>query len=147
MASVFDVAAYILEKRGPMTTWKLQKLVYYCQAWSLIWDDAPLFPETIEAWANGPVVRPLFEAHRGCFSIEEIHGGDPQNLTPDQKETVNAVLDYYGDKPSQYLSDLTHIEAPWCNARRGIPDHERSDAEITLESMAEYYSSLAPEDE
>ena len=37
MASVYDVAAYILEKQGAMTTWKLQKLVYYSQAWSLVW--------------------------------------------------------------------------------------------------------------
>ena len=35
---VFDVAAYILEKIGSMTTMKLQKLVYYSQAWSLVWD-------------------------------------------------------------------------------------------------------------
>ena len=59
MASVFDVAAYILERQGPMTTWKLQKLVYYSQAWSLVWDDDVLFPEEIEACANGPVVREL----------------------------------------------------------------------------------------
>ena len=43
MASVFDVAAYILEKQGEMTTLKLQKLVYYSQAWSLVWDEKPLF--------------------------------------------------------------------------------------------------------
>ena len=43
MASVFDVAKYILHKLGTVTTWKLQKLVYYCQAWSLVWDDEPLF--------------------------------------------------------------------------------------------------------
>lgn len=59
MASVYDVATYILEKQGAMTTWKLQKLVYYSQAWSLVWDDDVLFPEEIEAWANGPVVREL----------------------------------------------------------------------------------------
>ena len=33
MASVFDVSAYILDRQGPMTTWKLQKLVHYSQAW------------------------------------------------------------------------------------------------------------------
>lgn len=32
MANVFDVAAYILEKEGEMTTMKLQKLCYYAQA-------------------------------------------------------------------------------------------------------------------
>ena len=40
MASAHDVAAYILKKLGPMTAMKLQKLVYYCQAWSLVWGNA-----------------------------------------------------------------------------------------------------------
>lgn len=52
MATVFDVAAYILEKKGEMTAWKLQKLVYYSQAWSLVWDQRPLFAERIEAWGQ-----------------------------------------------------------------------------------------------
>ncbi len=57
MASAHDVGKYVLEKRGSMTTWKLQKLVYYSKAWHLVWEGEPLFPEHIEAWANGPVVR------------------------------------------------------------------------------------------
>lgn len=32
MANVFDVAKYILEKKGIMSTMKLQKLCYYAQA-------------------------------------------------------------------------------------------------------------------
>lgn len=43
MANVLDVAAYVLAKRGPMTAMKLQKLVYYSQAWHLVWDEEPLF--------------------------------------------------------------------------------------------------------
>ena len=55
MANVFDTAKYILEKSGKMSTMKLQKLCYYSQAWALVWDDAPLFDEDFQAWANGPV--------------------------------------------------------------------------------------------
>jgi uncharacterized phage-associated protein len=55
MPSVLDVAQYILQRSGGMTTGKLQKLVYYSQAWSLVWDQRPLFNERIEAWANGPI--------------------------------------------------------------------------------------------
>ena len=40
MASVFDVAKYILEKQHPMTTMKLEKLVYYSQTWSVVWDES-----------------------------------------------------------------------------------------------------------
>jgi uncharacterized phage-associated protein len=143
VASVFDVAAHILTQRSSMTAMKLQKLVYYCQAWSLVWDEAPIFPERIEAWANGPVVRDLYEAHRGLFRVQTIGPGNPGALDHDQLDTVDAVLKFYGDKPSQWLSDLTHQEAPWANARKGIAPGAYCDREITHASMAEYYGALA----
>lgn len=142
MATAHDVAAYILGHRGPMSAMRLQKLVYYSQAWSLVWDDRPLFDERIEAWAHGPVVRDLYNQHRGRFRLSEWPQGDAGALDKDQRATVNAVLKFYGTKNAQWLSDLTHAETPWREARKGLPDGERGDREITLESMAEYYSSL-----
>ncbi|MCY4283977.1 MAG: DUF4065 domain-containing protein [Thiotrichales bacterium] len=142
MANVLDAAAYILDRQGSMTTWKLQKLVYYSQAWSLVWDDDVLFPEEIEAWANGPVVRALYNTHRGKYRVSCLSGGDVDALTDEQRETVDAVLAFYGDKSPQWLSDLTHMEAPWQSARRGAPDGERGNAVIAKESLAEYYGSL-----
>lgn len=142
MASVFDVAAYILHKAGAMTAMKLQKLVYYSQAWSLVWDEAPIFPEKIEAWANGPVVPELFAAHKGQFTVSDEPSGDRKNLTSEQQKTVNAVVKFYGEKTAPWLSDLTHREAPWKEARKGVPDGERSQRVITLAAMAEYYGNL-----
>ena len=144
---VFDVAAYILEKMESMTTMKLQKLVYYCQAWSLVWDEKPLFEEAIEAWANGPVVRDLFDYHRGMYEISSILLGNPRLLNQEQQDTVDAVLEYYGDKPAQWLIDLTHMEDPWRQARKGLPSLERGNRIISLDAMAHYYSSLPIEDD
>jgi len=120
----------------------LQKLVYYCQAWSLVWDGKPLFKERIEAWANGPVVSELYNLCRGEYFISDIPKGDSNNIISKQRETILAVLKYYGDKSPQWLSDLTHSEDPWRKAREGIPEGVRSNKEITLASMEEYYSSL-----
>lgn len=144
MTDVLDVAQYILKQHGPMTTWKLQKLVYYSQAWSLVWDEAPLFPDPIEAWANGPVVRSLYACHAGQFSIGAISGGDATQLDATQRDTVDAVLNFYGDKTSQWLRDLTHSERPWIETREqaGLREGERGDAVIPLDLMAEYYGSL-----
>lgn len=143
MPSAHDVAAYILDRKGSMTAMKLQKLVYYSQAWHLVWDDAQLFPERIEAWANGPVVRELFERHRGQFTVNAPWSeGSPENLSPSQKETVDAIVASYGEKSGHDLSALTHAEMPWRRARGGLPPTENSSAEITLESMAQYYGSL-----
>jgi uncharacterized phage-associated protein len=142
-ANVVDVAQYILDQRGPITTWKLQKLCYYSQAWSLVWDDEPLFDERIEAWANGPVIPDLYSLHRSRYTVGNL-GGDAGALDADQEETVDAVLAFYGDKSSSWLSELTHREAPWLNARRrdGLGPGLRGTAEIQLDEMAEYYGGL-----
>lgn len=127
-----------------MSALKLQKLIYYCQAWSLVWDGEPLFKERIQAWANGPVVYELFQAHRGRFMINHMHLpiGNRNKLTPKQKDTVNIVLDHYGDKSPQWLSDLTHAERPWQDARQGLPPEAASSKIIPLDNMAAYYESL-----
>jgi len=144
MANCFDVAKYILEKQGQMTTMKLQKLVYYTQAWSLVWDDAPLFEEEIEAWINGPVVPKLFEFHEKKYMIgaDEITPGDSNKLTANQKDTINHVLEYYGARTSQWLSDITHLEDPWKKARRGLAPNERGNHVVSLADMLEYYFSI-----
>lgn len=143
MANVHDVAAYILEKHGPMSAMKLQKLVYYSQAWALAWIDAPIFPERIEAWASGPVVRELYECHRGQFQLgRESIQGNPDNLNAEERDVIDRILAYYGDKSPQWLSDLTHMEAPWSQARKGLQPGERGTEEISLDSIQEYYSNL-----
>jgi uncharacterized phage-associated protein len=144
MANVFDVARYILEQKKTLTTVKLQKLVYYCQAWSLVWDEKPLFKEQIQAWANGPVVPDLFQHHKGQFkvTVSDFTSGNSSVLTSTQKETINSVLKYYGKKTAQWLVDLTHLEDPWRNARGKCGSGEACNAVITHGSMMEYYSGL-----
>ena len=122
---------------------KLQKLVYYSQAWSLVWDEKPLFTARIEAWASGPVVPKLYRWHRGEFRLAAPPpGGNASKLKPEQIETIDAVLEFYGDKDSQWLSDLTHSEAPWRDARGSLAPGERGTTEISQAAMAEYYGSL-----
>jgi uncharacterized phage-associated protein len=143
MASVVDVAKYILTQVGEMTSMKLQKLVYYSQAWSLVWDEEPLFTEQIEAWANGPVVPDLYELHRGQFKVSgDFPYGDVTALTPNQKDSIDKVLEAFKDKNGQWLSELTHIESPWKDARGTLKPTERSNAVISLTAMHEYYSAL-----
>lgn len=149
MATVFDVAKFILEEHArtsgevSMTTWKLQKLVYYSQAWSTVWDDAPIFSERIEAWANGPVCRDLYDVHKGKFKIsaQELPESSGK-LTRNQKDTIRQVLKHYGRKSAHYLSELTHQEEPWQSARRGLGIGVRGDRKIPLDSLAEYYGGL-----
>lgn len=149
MAQVQDVAAYILLKRGPMTAMKLQKLCYYSHAWHLVWEERPLFPSRIEAWANGPVVVDLYRAHRGRLGLEAGDvAGNAATLAPDEKSTIDAVLSFYGDMSAHELSELTHREAPWVEARRdaGLSEFDRGTVEITDAAMFEYYDGVTSAD-
>jgi uncharacterized phage-associated protein len=136
-----DVAKHILRRLGPTPAMKLQKLVYYCQAWSLVWDERPMVADEFQAWANGPVAPELYERHRGRFMVDAVNG-DPQSLDDAALDTIEGVLQFYGDKSSQWLSDLTHAEDPWREARGSLPPGARSNAVISHASMAEYYSGL-----
>lgn len=149
MAKVFDVARYILNHAGGMTTMKLEKLVYYCQAWSLAWDGVPLFEEDFQAWANGPVCPELFATHKGNFWLGEdyYNSYEPYQFTSSQMETMDAVLEGYGDKEPQWLSELTHKERPWRETRRGIKPGEFCDLVISKDLIQEYYGGLANAEE
>ncbi len=144
MASVFDVAKYILLKKGRMSTWKLQKLCYYAQAWHYTWTEKPLFPEEIQAWRNGPVCPALFNLHKGKYSIDcpDLPVGNPDSLTDDEKDSVDSVLDFYGDWEPYKLRELSHNEDPWKIARGDLPENANSEAVISLESIGLYYGGL-----
>ncbi len=141
--TVFDVAEHILRARGRMTAMKLQKLVYYSQAWSLVWLDRPLYRSRIEAWANGPVCPELFDAHRGVFVVNPgMFPGDPDALDDGAARAVDTVLDAFGKKPPEWLSALTHSEAPWKDARKGLLPSARGHRPITKSAMKEFYGGL-----
>jgi uncharacterized phage-associated protein len=142
MASAHDVAKYILRELSPLSTIKLQKLVYYSQAWHLVWDDEPLFGERIEAWANGPVVPDLYREHRTEFQRKTWPKGSIKDLDASQRDTIDRIIAFYGPMGAFELSELTHREAPWLDARGDLPPGSRGSNEITQASMAEYYGSL-----
>lgn len=121
MADVDDVAAAILAAAGPMTAKKLEKLVYYSQAWHLAWRERPLFSDTIEAWAQGPAVRRLYDQHRRQYQVREWRSGDRSRLSPDEWHTVEWVVGRYGSFTAEALSRMTHNDSPWQVARGALP--------------------------
>ncbi|MGP5523987.1 Panacea domain-containing protein [Glutamicibacter arilaitensis] len=143
MANVHDLAAYILDKTGEITSMKLQKLCYYSQAWQLVWEDRPIFNEPIQAWANGPVMPDLYREHRGNFTVSTWQKGDAKALDAGERETVDIVLESYSGLTAHQLSEMTHREDPWQSARAGLPDGSRSNATISLASMHSYYLGQA----
>lgn len=144
MANIMEVAKYILHKQGEMSTMKLEKLCYYCQAWHLVWEEVPLFEEDFQAWANGPVCPQLFYLHKNIFKINEniLSQFSIDSLKDNEKESIDIVIKEYGEKAGYWLSELTHKERPWKETRNGIPKGERCSRVISKNLIQEYYSGL-----
>ncbi len=146
MTSVVDVAAYILDKYGPMTTMKLEKLAYYSQAYSLSrGNGVPLFEEDFQAWVNGPVAPELYHEHRGKFLLHRgelahaLAGHAP--LSASEKRLVDTVCEKLSPLTGNQLSERTHAEKPWRDARIGCGPSDRCEAVISKQAIRHYYSA------
>lgn len=128
----------------PVTHMQLQKLVYYAQGWSLALRSMPLFASRIEAWPHGPVVKDLYRvfAPARARSIDPIEGCAAQDASNGELQLLDSIWRGYGRFSASYLRELTHAEAPWLDARRGLPDDAPSSVEITHESMRTYFQGL-----
>jgi uncharacterized phage-associated protein len=122
-----------------ITNLKLQKLLYYAQAWQLALHNKALFNDRIEAWVHGPVVPTVFREYRDFkwdpLPVDQSRP-EPNN---EVRSHIAEVLAAYGKFDATQLEQLTHSEDPWKEARKGIPGDMASTNEISKESMLNYY--------
>jgi uncharacterized phage-associated protein len=151
--SAVELAYYILARIGRANQLKIQKLVYYIDAWHLAYFDEAIVFEDYEAWVHGPVVRQIWDRFGSKSrlytdlvlkneAVEGVLSNVENKITQDQKDLIDNVLQEYGDKSAYHLESLTHSETPWKEARSGCMPGERSDTLISKESMKKYYRSL-----
>lgn len=141
------IAKYFIKKSNDsnrvITNKKLQKLVYYGQAWNLVLNGKPIFKEPIEAWVHGPAINSLYESYKQ-FSynpiVEQVTDDDIKNIPQDIKAVLEEVWKVYGNYDGDYLELLTHSEEPWQKAREGLEIAQSSNNEISIELMREFYS-------
>lgn len=129
------------EKKG-LTNKKLQKLLYYSQAWNLVFRNEPLFRDKIEAWIHGPAIPSVYVEYKdfGYNDIQKkIDTSNFSKLTKDEISLLEAVWKIYGKYDADYLEILSHSESPWIEARKNIPPYLSSNLVISLESMKKYY--------
>lgn len=141
-----QIADYILwfcnENEIPVSNKKLQKLLYYSQAWNLVFQKRPLFKEKLEAWVHGPTVARVYGKFKE-FGFEKINikvdGSIQKTLSKSDLDVLNEVLAVYGKFDADYLEALTHSEQPWLEARAGLEAWDSSNNAINLETMERYY--------
>lgn len=132
MADVLDVAAAIVDAVSAarvdddFTTMKLQKLVYYSQAWHLADHGTQLFDDPIEAWSDGPVVRRLWQRHIGAQSARGYRFGSADRLSDADRALIAEVVQRYGRLSGDELSAISHDERPWLDARGDLPPNAPS---------------------
>jgi len=140
---VADALIYLSRERGiDMTNLKLQKLLYYAQAWHLVFTNKPLFSDPIEAWVHGPVVPSVFRR----FKEYRWNTIDANVSPPEDKDLVSylgQILEIYGGIGASQLERLTHHEKPWQDARNGYAIDASSNEVISHVSMRAFYSALA----
>lgn len=147
-----DLASYILAALGPMSHLKLQKLLYYSEAWHLALYGQSLIGDDFKAWVHGPVCLEVWHAAKklsvlnGEIRIKasgKVKAKErlEKTLNKDQKRLIDDVLEEYGGKSAHYLECLTHSELPWIEARAGIPDDQPSTNKIKKSTMRDFYRS------
>jgi len=149
---------YFIKDGIPISHLKLQKVLYYTQAWHLVYFDRnPFFDEQPEAWVNGPVYRTVYNEFKpiGIYNnitVEKLTPNDLDeelekyklklNLDNEQFEFINSIIKHYGLMTHEKLIYITHTESPWNMARKGLGVFDYSDNKITHDSMYEYYKNL-----
>lgn len=139
---------------------KLQKILYYEQAWHMVsfGREHKLFNVAPQAWVNGPVYPEIYHKYKNmvpgmCDHLNYEHfleeGETPEGkerelmekmqLEPNEVALTERVIMLYGSRTQNQLILLTHSEKPWSEMREGLMPYDYSEKEISLDTMYEYY--------
>ena len=127
------------ESGEAITHLKLQKLLYFAQAWHLANKGEPLFDTEFQAWTHGPVARLIYDRFNGQKWGALEAPDNPPKLPKKVVAFLEKVFETYGKYGAKHLERITHEHDPWKNARGGIPLEERCENIITKKSMRDYY--------
>lgn len=122
-----------------ITHLKVQKLVYYADAWYLANFDRPLVKEEFEAWAHGPVARAVFQKYRDN-GYEALPPERARTVPAEVVSFLEAIHKEYGKFGAKTLERMTHKEDPWKVTRGDLPPEAKCDRPITKLLTRNYYA-------
>lgn len=147
MERVLDVAQYIFSEYKKISgkiidEMKLHKLLYLTQRESFAVIGVPMFHEEFEAWKYGPVCREV----RNCYTEDGIFAKDIHEISLENAYIAKNVILQYGAYESWKLSELSHKELSWRNARNGIPEGQNGDKKLLLQDIRKDSEKIRPYD-
>lgn len=139
-----SVVQYLLYKCVEITPLALQKLLYYSQAFSRVINKRFLFEEDCEAWVHGPVYKIIYGKYKDyAYSpIEEFNEFNFNLLANEERELLDSIVNNFGCYSGKVLEEMTHIESPWKDERRGLRNDEPSNRVITRGSIEKYFNEI-----
>lgn len=154
--NVLDVSRYIISYSNKMdygiSNLKLQKVLYFVQAYFLIQTGHPCFNEKIEAWDFGPVVSKVYCEYKqyGCGDIPTTKSFimiDKNNIWNSKrvefddiaisyydKSLINKVVDKFSEYSATDLVTLTQHQTPWIDSFSSGKNNE-----ISLDAIKDYF--------
>ncbi len=146
MEKAINVAQYIYEEykkiaQSNIDNMKLQKLLYFAQRESLAITGAPMFSDNLEGWRYGPVCYDVWYS----FAERGVPGGN-SHISSEAKYIINNVIQEYGSLESWKLSEISHREISWQNARKELGDNENGDVPLKLDDIRVDAEKVRPYD-
>jgi len=152
------VANFILDycdsKGRTLTNVAMQKVIYFCHAWSLIKLNKPLVNQNFEAWQYGPVLQYLYHEFKEFDRSPITSRAHAMNMKTGRKEIASQefdqqttellkeAVDFYSPMSPFYLVELSHVEGGpwdkvWNNGGKVNPGMQ-----IDNKAIAEYYAAV-----
>jgi|AGTN01.3.fsa_nt_gi Uncharacterized phage-associated protein len=137
MANLQKVADFFLDvankdEEDIITNARLNKLMYFAQAYSLARNGIPLFKDEIKAWKLGPVVPEIYHKYKE-YGSSRISGKyapfDPDAFTEEEYLLLLDVVREYGKYSTPTLINISHEPgSPWeyvyCRKQGGVIDKD-----------------------
>ncbi|SIT17928.1 Panacea domain-containing protein [Paracoccus saliphilus] len=153
VSNIHDVTDYIIgrfaDDPGSLNVLKLQKLLYYVQAWHLAFGAGVLFIGGFQAWVHGPANREIYDRFKTTHTMFSDVNRDhiqptfrDENLSKGARRHIDEVLEAYGELSGIQLEHMTHDERPWIEARGALRSFERCETVIKESSMERFYREL-----
>lgn len=140
--------AYIFHTIDEAAPMALQTLLYYIEGVYSALSGKLMFSETCEAWRHGPVYRNVYNLFRDFrynpaddarFAVLR---GKKELLSDEERHAADLVLGTFGRYGGKALELIARKEDPWVRARQGYGPDESSGAEISNDSIREYFASV-----
>ena len=147
MERIIDVAQYIYDEYKQQSgevidEMKLHKLLYLSQRESLAITNEPLFPEAFEGWKYGPVSKEV----RALYTEDGMYYEDRRPLSAEATYIVKNVILQYGGSASWKLSEISHKEISWRNARKDLAPGENGNRPLSIDDIRKDAEKVRPYD-